>query len=265
MANAFLVRPLPFANVVSYGTVQAGTAAYVANDYAGVVCRLACDQNDNEAFFRVDLGDNYTVDTVMAFGLSRLPTSANLRIWCAPASDPTGFVLQAIVSAYAGTVARIDGMGVGLWVTETPIVARYLQIAFVAGAGNPGQSVQVSRLVIGKRFRPAIGFEYGGQVGVRDLGSLDVSARAVLLRHYGKRLRTVSLNFPSLSKAEAEGSLQKTLEQIGNTDCIGLCTDPTPDPERQNRCFFGPLVGDLGRTWRTAQHWEWRANLLGLM
>lgn len=268
MANAFLLAPLaPAGAIFQDSTLQAGQPAFAFNDYAGVTVQLACDAGGNAAAFRFDLGADTAFDTVMVFGVELLPQTAGqfvMRWATAAEGNFTGTYSQDNSgSCYAGSVLPVSGKGVSMLMRSTPVTARYVQLIWYAGAA--GQSIRFSRVVLGKRFQPTIGFEYGGQFGVRDLGALDVNARGVLLRHRGKKLRTVSLNFPRLSKQEAESIAQKMLEQVGNTECIAVCTDPMPDAERQNRCYFGPLVGDLSRTWATASGHEVRVNLLGLM
>ena len=45
---------------------------------------------------------------------------------------------------------------------------------------------------------------------------------------------------------------------------VALVTDPGADPQLQNRCYFGPLVGDLGQTWRNAAAWEAKTNMVSI-
>ena len=54
------------------------------------------------------------------------------------------------------------------------------------------------------------------------------------------------------------------IERIGNTDCICLVTDPDAHEQRQNRMYFGPMVGDLGVVWSRADGFEARINVVGL-
>lgn len=262
MANAFFLKPMPIAGVQTFGSIFRGVGSYTANDYAGVVCQLLCDSS-NQAAYRVDLGSDQTIDTAMLFGVSDFPSAGIVDVATATAGAPSSFTTRAFISPYAGTASRVDGQGVALASLASPVTARYVQFTFAAPIS--GQSVTVSRIVIGRRFQPAIGFEYGATFGVRDLGSLDVSTRGVLLRHRGKKLRTLALNFPRLTKADSSFLSRSLLEQVGNTECVAICTDPSADPELQDRCYFGPLVGDIGRTWASAGGFEVRVNLLGLM
>lgn len=262
MANAFLLRPLPMAALHVGGTIQAGAPAYLGNDYAGIVCRFACDLGGNVGAIEVDFGADVQFDTVMLFGLTMAPPGTIATALYATAGAPNSFSVVASGAAYAGSEARRPGEGAML-LMFAGVTGRYLNINFAAGAS--GQSVQATRLVAGRRFQPAIGFEFGAQFGVRDLGSFDLSSRGVPLRHRGRKLRTVSLSFPALNKQEAESVAQKLLEEVGNTECIALCTDPAPDPERQSRCYYGPMVGDLGRTWATAAGHKVPINLVEIL
>lgn len=45
---------------------------------------------------------------------------------------------------------------------------------------------------------------------------------------------------------------------------VALVTDPAVHAQRQNRCYFGPLVGDLGQTWRNSAAWEAKVNLVSI-
>ncbi len=270
MANAFLLAPLPISGApITVGDLQAGSGSYAFNDYAGLVCQMACNTGGsapNEARILFDLGADRIFDTIMIFGLELLPLNAGFRVEYATADQGyfTGArTTDTSASAYAGAVLPYSGKGVTLWQSAASATARYFALSFTTGSA--GNAVRFARIVVGKRYQPGIGFEYGAQLGVRDLGNMDVSARGVLLRHRGRKLRTVSLNFPSQTKPEAEGAAMTLLEYAGNTECLALCVNPVPDPMRQTRCHFGPLVGDLSNTWRTAAAWEWRVNLLGVI
>ena len=105
----------------------------------------------------------------------------------------------------------------------------------------------------------------GAALGVRDFGSLDFSNRAVLLRRYAKKLRSVGLTFASAYKDEVEAQIMPLLEEIGGTDCIALITDPAADAMRQRRMYYGPLVGEIGTIWRNAAAWQWQATLQSLI
>ncbi|NLS25702.1 hypothetical protein S2M10_06720 [Sphingomonas sp. S2M10] len=267
MAKAFLLKPLaPVGTPYATTTVAAGQPAHAFNDYAGVTVTLACDGLDNAALLIFDLGADTPIDTVMVFGVSGFPQSGG-QFWVQMATAAEGpftsTYTNELGSAYAGAILPTSGLGVSMLYKSSPNTARYVRLRWLAPSS--GQSIRIARVVVGARFQPAINFEYGAQFGVRDLGSLDVNARGVLLRHRGKKLRTVSINFPALTRQEAEGVAQKMLEQVGNTECIALCTDPAADAERQSRCYFGPLVGDLGRTWATAAGHKVPVNLLGIL
>ena len=265
MANAFLLAPLaPTGAIAADSTLQAGQPAYAFNDYAGVVVQLACDAGGNAAAFRFDLGADTAFDTVMVFGVELLPQTAGefvLRWATAVQGNFTGSYSQATNgSCYAGSVLPVSGKGVSLLMLSAPVTARYVQLIWYAGAA--GQSIRFSRIVLGKRFQPSRNFSFGAEPGVRDLGSADFSARGVLLRYRGKKLRTISLPFDYIKKDEAEATSLRLIEQLGNTEALALCTDPAADPQRQNRCYFGTLVGDLGHVWAKATGWQLKINLV---
>ena len=63
---------------------------------------------------------------------------------------------------------------------------------------------------------------------------------------------------------EVEASVAPLLEKVGNTEPIALLTDPAPHAMRQRRAYFGPMVGDIGVTWRKATLFQSQANLVSL-
>lgn len=265
--NAFLVRPLPIAAYIGSSTPRTGTISNIGNDYAGIIFEAFADNgaSSNAAYFNVDLGADVEIDTIMLFGVNGVPLGATGRVaYATSAQGPlTGSVTTYDVpQVWAGSQPPATGRIIGMMNPGAIFVARYVQVAItLLGTGG---AVTLSRIVIGKRFTPSRNFSFGGNVGVRDFGSLDFSDRAALLRRTGLKLRTVGLPFNSVYKDEVEAQVEPLLEYLGNTGCVALCTDPAPNAMRQRRCYYGPLLGDLSVTRRNAVGWEWRANMVSL-
>ncbi len=240
-----------------------GDPMNVANDYAGVVWRSSLTGN---ADLIVDLGADVVVDSLLVFGCSGLGPGATLQIAAARAATGNNGAydwIDAPVPALAGSSMPTSGRSVALWQAPAspPPAARYWWLRF---AGLGASQVTVGRVVIGKRIQLERNFGFGASFGVRDLGSLDFSRRGVLLRARGKKLRTLGLTFSNINKSEVEAQTKPLLEQIGNTEMVGLITDPAVHAERQNRCYYGALVGDLGQAWRKANLFEAKTNLVSV-
>lgn len=266
MANAFLLKPLPITGAVTtFGTVITGVGANLFNDYAGVVCHLSCDAASNTATIQFDLGADTLLDTLLVFGVDQFPGAGTLTLGYATAAQGpfTGASSgDGSPVPYAGAAAMASGKGVSFWSVASPITARYIRLTY--GAGSAAQSVRLSRIVIGRRVQLNRNFGYGAGFGVRDLGSLDFARRGVLLRTRGAKLRTVSMTFSAIRKDEAEASVRPLLEAVGNTEMVALCFDPAVDAQRQNRCSYGPFVGDLQLKWRNAAAWEAALNQVSI-
>lgn len=261
MVNAWILPPLPIAAAVTtVGTLQLGAPDHVLNDYAGVVCQLACD-SANAASFTLDLGRDQVIDTVMAFGVELFPGNGSLAVqYATSAQGPfTGAYGTLAGAAFAGSVPMTSGKGVSLCAADAPVTARYVRLVYTATIG--GRAVRLSRVVIGQRIVLARNYGYGGTFGVRDLGQLDYSRRGVLMRNRGAKLRTAALTFSNVMRDELEASMRPLLERIGNTEMVAIVTNPEADAQRQNRCYFGALVGDLGHSQRNAVAWEAKINL----
>lgn len=271
MANAWIINPLsPIGFSGSSGSAL-GTPANVANDYAGVIWKSVALAYPTAIELRLDLGSDQPIDTLALFGVKDAPADAKMRVLLATQAQGnfTGaYWMSDEQDLYAGSTMPANGQGVALWSAASsaggapPAAARYVDIYFYKAASTI--AVTVSRVVIGKRIALERNFTFGASFGVKDLGSLDFSARAVLMRRRAKKLRTLGLTFSSIHKDELESLTKPLLEQIGNTEMIAVVTDPTADAQRQNRCYFGPLVGDLGQTWRKADAFEAKVNVVSI-
>jgi hypothetical protein len=276
MANAIIIEPRRF-DVQYADELAAAPARHLGNDYRGVIYQSPARENVS---LTLDLGGDVPVDVAMLFGLwGNIVAGAKLIIAAATAEQGPGFNQPPVqaggsgvgsyygdgaVSIFAGFNPIADGNGVMLWRKPSwfPDRFRYLNLYFydLTAAGY----IRASRLVVGKAIELERNFSFGASFGVKDLGSLEFSRRGVLLRNRGAKLRTTSLTFSNIRKDEVEAQTKPLLERIGNTECVAIVTDPAPHDQRQSRCYFGPLVGDLGHTWRRAGAWEAKANLVSI-
>jgi hypothetical protein len=263
MANAWMIKPLPIMAAAASGTAVSTDPSYVGNDYAGIVW-----QSGGEAapWLRIDLGADVAIDTILLFGLAGLSTANLVSIAVATAAQGAGFGAGAYTDfavaapALAGSTMPTSGRGVGLFSAGSAITGRYLRIGFTGLGG----AIQIARAAIGRRIQLERNFAYGAAFGVKDLGSLEFNRRGVMSRSRGKKMRTVGLSFSNIYKDEVEAVTGPLLEQIGNTEMLALVTDPSADAQRQNRCYFGPLVGDLSHTRRNAKAWEAKVNQVSI-
>lgn len=265
MANAWILPPLAMSGI-TVSSAALGAGAYMGNDYAGVVWRSAAG---DVATIIVDLGADRPLDTLMLFGVDGTAIgAATLEVRLATAAQGSNFAAGGFWAAPVQPLLSGDrlasgaGVAIASWGAPAPAAARYLLLR-IAGM-TAGGSVQIARVVVGKRIQLARNFGYGAAFGVRDLGSLDFTRRGVLQRARGKKLRTVGVTFSNINRDEVEAYTQPLLERIGNTEMVALVTDPADVAQRQGRCYFGPLVGDLGHTWRKAQLFEAKANLVSI-
>jgi hypothetical protein len=266
--NAWMLKALIPAGVSATST-SVGDPAYVFNDYAGVVWQARVG---DAPVLTIDLGADMPVDTIMLFGLRAFAAAtAKVQISLATAAQGSGFGTgqfwtSAQQSLVAGSVMPTSGKGVMLWVAPDvaapPASVRYVRLSFLDL--GPAGTVQVARAVVGQRIQLSRNFGYGAAFGLRDLGSVDFSRRGVLLRTRGAKLRTLGLSFSNIAKDEVEATTRPLMEQLGNTETVALVTDPAADAQRQNRCYFGFLVGDLSHTWRNAAAFEAKINLVSI-
>lgn len=267
MANAWIIEPIaPTRMVFDYGGAPvAGTGANLFNDYAGVVWRRETTspaQPTPDAGTLFDVGRDMAVDTMLVFGLEGVADDTAIQLYgWTDAEGQVGNPSVAFGDVVGPGAPSTSGKRSALIRTDVPIVARYFQFSiYPKGPGTVG----AARLVIGRRIELERNFSFGAGFGVKDLGSLEFSRRGVLLRNRGAKLRTTALTFSSVRRDEVEQLTKPLLERIGNTECVALVTDPAPDVQRPSRCYFGPLVGDLSQTWRRADAWEAKINMVSI-
>jgi hypothetical protein len=257
MANAWIIPPVGF--TASSPNTALGVPGNLALDYAGIIWRSTVT---GLPYLRIDLGADTVIDTIAIFGLAGGIATATLQIYGSTAAEGAAARARAsgTMPLLAGSEMPTSGLGVALAALPAWPAVRYIDIEF----GLAASYIQVSRVVIAKRFAPERNFSYGGTIGVRDLGSLDFSPRGVIIRRRAKKLRTASITFSALYRDEVEGITQPLLERIGNTEMIALFSDPSEDPMRQRRGFFGNLVGDLSQARRNAVGWETKVNIVSI-
>lgn len=266
MSNAFVLKPMPF-SVAAVSSVAAGyDAANMANDHMGVVWRSLT--GSDVVGFVIDLGADIAVDTILLMGCTQASLAWEMAIDAATDAQgstfPGGSWSGGNVPFLAGAVMPTSGRGRALWMAPLaggPPPSRYWRLTV---KNLSGAAVTIARIVIGKRIQLQRNFTFGAAFGVRDLGNAEFSPRGVFLRRRGAKLRSVGLTFSSVYKDEVEAAVHPLIETVGLTEPIALVSDPDPDAQRQNRIWFGPLVGDLGTVWPRANGFEWRANVVGL-
>lgn len=265
MANAILVRPLPFAAVTASTTAAGHDPNYIGNDFLGVVWKS--DAAEGQALY-IDLGADTAFDTIALFGLTGATAD---WVWSVAAATTaqgpsfSGTFWEGSVEtllAGVGANAPVSGRGKALWLAPTvspPPASRYIRLG-ISGVGTK----IVGRAVVGQRVALQRNFAFGAAFGVRELGRVDFSRRGVMLRQRGAKQRSVGIAFPHVHRDEVEAVVHPLLERIGGTEPVMLVTDPDANAQRQNRMYFGPLIGDIGTVWARANGFEWRANLTAL-
>lgn len=266
MSNAIIVEPLALPGIVASDSAAGYIPQYAANDYMGVVWKSPAGTSTRT--LTIDLGADLAFDTIALFGLTGAQAGWTLKVDAATAAQGSGFPggswSGSVDTLLAGTEMPTSGRGKSLWLAPAvlpPPASRYVRLTF---GSLSNAAVTVARVVIGERIQLHRNFQFGAAFGVRDLGGVEFSARGVLLRRRGEKLRSTGLSFPNAHRDEVEAMINPLLERIGNTDCICVVTDPDAHAQRQNRMYYGPLVGDLGVVWAKADGFEARVNIVGL-
>ncbi len=267
MSNSIVVKPLPLASVSASSTAAGYDPANIGNDYMGVVWKSATGAASRT--ITVDMGANVTIDTAVLLGCTGADANWTLKVEAATSAQgntfPAGSWVGATLPFLAGSEMPVSGRGRALWLAPAspPPASRYWRFT-IGGLGTGAATV--GRLVLGRKIQLAENVVYGAAFGVRDLGSLDFSRRGVLLRQRGKKLRTINVSYEAVTRAEVESYIHPLLEELGNTDPLAFILDPDADAQRQNRIWFGVMIGDLGTVWAKPGGYghEWRASIVDL-
>lgn len=264
MANALLLEPVRADTITCDSAMPGTSASFVDRDEMGLVWRT--EPGAGLRTIIIDFGSDVAIDTIMAIGIAEAsPTWTWTVALSAQAQGGfSGAYWQgAAEPLLAGSEMPVTGLGKGLWRAPSgaPAVARYLRIVF---GGLGGAAFEVSRILAGRAVHLDRNFRFGAALGVRPLGTLDFSARGVILRRRGKKLRGLGLSFPSIRRDEVEAKVQPLLQRVGNDEALAIVLDPTPDPQRQNRLYYGFLAGDLGSTWARANGFQADFNLIAI-
>lgn len=267
MSNSIVVKPLPWTAISATVTAAGYDPSYMGNDHMGVVWKSTSGAGTRT--ITVDMGSDVVIDTAILLGCTGAKSSWTLKVEAATAAQgssfPAGSWVGAALPFLAGSEMPVSGRGRALWLAPAspPPPSRYWR--FTTGGVTSGEVV-VARLVLGRKIQLAENVVYGAAFGVRDLGSLDFSRRGVLLRQRGKKLRTINVSYEAVTRAEVESYIHPLLEELGNTDPLAFILDPDADVQRQNRIWFGVMIGDLGTVWARpgGGGYEWRASIVDL-
>lgn len=262
-----ILAPLPMAAVTASASAPGRDPAHVGNDYMGVA--WASPTGAATRTLTIDLGADIAFDTAVLLGCTGALPVWTLKVDIATAAQGAGFPAGSwsgtALPFLAGAVMPASGRGKALWfapeASPPPAAARYVR--FTIGGLGTGAAV-VARVAIGKRITLARNFQFGAAFGVRELGSVDFSRRGVLIRQRGAKLRSVGVTFGSVYRDEVEAVVHPLIEKLGGTECVALITDPDAHDQRQNRIWFGPMVGDLGTVWARAAGFEWQCSIADL-
>ncbi|MDX3885980.1 MAG: hypothetical protein QHC65_16270 [Sphingomonas sp.] len=266
MSNAILLQPLDMVAISASGEVGTKVAANLGNDYAGVIWEHPAGAGTRT--ITIDLGADRVVDTIMLFQI--LPVAANLTLAvdAATAAQGPSFPAGSWSAAAQPLTTATDqiptaGKQNGLWrapAGAAPPAARYWRLK-IAGTSAV---TSIARLLIGRGIQLDRNFVFGAKFGVKDFGAIDFSARGVLIRRRAKKLRTLGLSFPHIRRDEAEGRILPLLEIAGNTDVVGIVTNPDADPLRGCRMYCGTILPESAATIRNAAAWECGVNMVSL-
>ena len=245
MGNALLLEPLAMPSITASNTASGYSAGNVGNDFMGLVWKS--DAGAAARNIVIDLGADKPVDTIALFGLFGAQPGWQLSVDLATSAQGAfggSFTSGPTESLLAGSAMPVSELGRALYrFVSPPPVSRYVRLNF-SSLGSA--AVQVSRAVICSAIQLDRNYQFGAAYGVRPLGTVDFSARGVLLRRRGKKLRGVGITFGSIYKDEVEEKVQPLLERIGNDEPLCIVTDPDADAQRQNRMWLGFLTGNLG-------------------
>lgn len=266
MANAIIIEPLDPASVTGQTTANGFSAANVLNDYMGL--RWRSTGGAASQYITLDFGIDTPLDTVAVFGLSGIQPGWRMRVLLATAAQGSGFGVGAHWAGAwddiaTGRILPVSGDGKALWLApdDAPAAARYVRIAFDTLGSAP---LEIARIAIGERFAPHHNFKYGAALGIRPLGSLEFSARGVLLRRRGKKLRGLGISYEDATRSEVEAAVLPIMERVGNDSPIAIIVDPAADPQLMNRMYFGFLTGNLGAVWARPGGFQCDFNLIAM-
>lgn len=264
MAHGLVIRPLPFAAVSAGSTATGFDASNVGNDLPGLAWKS--EEGGNTRNLVIDLGEDVPFDTITLHGMTGALPDWLLIVELATEAEGefTGtYWTGAANSLLAGSEMPVNDKGRGLWLAPAgaPSSARYVRLVFSALSNA---AITVGRVCIGSAIQLGQNFSYGAALGVRPLGSVNFSNRGVPIVRTGAKLRGIGLTCEAATRSEAESLIMPLIERVGNDTGIALVVDPDPDPQRQNRMYFGFLTGDLGAVWAGYERFVWNVNLVAV-
>ena len=227
-----LCRPLPFNSVA----VASGAISNVGNVGGDRLGRAALIPSGISSF-DVDLGASVSVDT-FALLAGSFGTSDSWSV--VGAATQAGLTSTQLFNSGALTaLASPEGLGrvhrQALHV-RTATSVRWIRISVNVAAAMP-----IGRVVIGKRFEPLEGRDYGWAQRVLDLGELQRSRQGLESAIIRGKVQEFSWRWSGLSRDEAENQALELMAYAGVTRDLLWCGDHTA-ANRHNLLGFGKMA-----------------------
>lgn len=247
MANGLFFRPVAFSAVTSSSTALGYKASNVGEDRIGPSWKSGTGSASQ--WLKIDLGSDVTFDTITLHGMNAADDTWQLTVEIETEAQGGNFTgsqwTGSAQDLIAGATLPVSGKSKGYWSAPAgaPSAGRYIKLTFSALSNA---AVQVSRVCVGAAIQLTRNYRLGAAQAVRPLGKLDFSARGVMLRRQGVKLRGLGIGYDAATQAEIETDVLPLFETVGNDAPIVAITDPDADAQLQNRIYYGFLTGDLG-------------------
>lgn len=239
MANPILCRPLPFTVLSQGNQTTAGPASNLNNDRLGRAWQ--CNGTSN-CYAVIDLGSAQTIDTT-ALLASNANSGDTIRVRAAAtsaaltgAAPPGSFLYNQVHNAVASSDGnkRVHKNSLTVF---SGVSARYWRIDVTTT--NP--AFAAGRLVIGASLQAADAQDYGWEIGVVDMGSIDDTQLGLDDIRIAAKVLQFNWTWSWLTEAEARGPLLDILTYAGRTRPILSCLDPAAS-DVHNLIGFGQLA-----------------------
>lgn len=247
MSNGLFFRPVSIVATTASSTATGYDADNVGLDRMGLVWRSNTGSATQSII--LDLGSDVTFDTITLHGMNAPDDTWQLTVEIETNAQGGTFSgsqwTDSAQDLIAGATMPVSGKARGLWQAPggAPSAGRYIKLTFSVLASA---AIEVARICVGAKIQLTRNYRLGAALAIRSLGKLDFSARGVLLRRQGVKLRGAGIGYDAATQTEVEGAIMPLLENVGNDTPVVLILDPDADAERQRRIYYGFLTGDLG-------------------
>lgn len=181
-----------------------------------------------------DLGQETEIDFCAVLS-ANAQAGTTIRVFLTNDPTYTTPIYDVVEPFIDPSIVRSDGVYNSHHQLPSSVTARYWWIEIDNHTGD----FEASAIVLGKKITPSRFYNFDFEMGVEDLGSVEVGRFGVVDEVPGQILRTLAFTLGWQTRDEFEESFRPMMEELGTRGIVYFCMRPDATTLRQANTYMG--------------------------